>query len=99
MIAHIPIRARKVSRDEADYHGARKRLAFLGIKIHPAHGGEISGIEGSVRAMMGALFLENLAHKVRRGLAGVVRSGRHAGGRSYGYLLMPREARRHSDCR
>jgi site-specific DNA recombinase len=75
----------RISRDEADYHGARKRLTFLGIKIHTAHGGEVSGIEGSVRAMMGALYLENLQHKVRRGLAGVVRSGRHAGGRSYGY--------------
>jgi site-specific DNA recombinase len=79
----------RISRDEADYHGARKRLAFLSIKIHTAHGGEISQIEGSVRAMMSAHYLENLQHKVRRGLAGVVRSGRHAGGRSYGYRLMP----------
>ena len=79
----------RVSRDQADYHAAVKRLAFLGIKIHTAHGGEITGIEGSVRAMMGALFLENLAHKTRRGLAGVVRSGRHAGGRAYGYRLVP----------
>jgi site-specific DNA recombinase len=79
----------RISRDEADYHSARKRLAFFGIKIHSAHGGEISGIEGSMRAMMGALFLENLAHKIRRGLAGVVRSSRHAGGRSYGYRLRP----------
>jgi site-specific DNA recombinase len=75
----------RISRDEADYHAARKRLAFLGIKIHTAHGGEISNIEGSVRAMMGALFLEQLAHKTRRGLAGVVAQGRHPGGRVYGY--------------
>jgi site-specific DNA recombinase len=61
----------RISRDESDYHSARKRLTFVGVKIHTAHGGEITGIEGSVRAMMGALFLENLAHKVRRGLTGV----------------------------
>jgi DNA invertase Pin-like site-specific DNA recombinase len=79
----------RISRDEADYHGERKRLGFRGIKIHTAHGGEISQIEGSVRAMMSAHYLENLRHKVRRGLAGVIRSGRHAGGRSYGYRLVP----------
>ena len=75
----------RISRDEADYHAARKRLAFIGIAIHTAHTGPISGIEGSVRAMMASYFLENLAHKVRRGQAGVIRSGRHAGGRAYGY--------------
>lgn len=75
----------RIARDEADYHAAKKRLVFAGIAIHTAHTGPISGIEGSVRAMMSAYFLENLAHKVRRGLAGVVRSGRHAGGLAYGY--------------
>lgn len=75
----------RISRDEADYHGAKKRLTFLGVEIHTAHTGPISGIEGSVRAMMASYFLENLAHKVRRGQAGVIRSGRHAGGRAYGY--------------
>lgn len=75
----------RIARDEADYHAARKRLVFGGVQIHTAHTGPISGIEGSVRAMMSAYFLENLAHKVRRGLAGVVRSGRHAGGSVYGY--------------
>jgi site-specific DNA recombinase len=75
----------RISRNEADYHAARKRLTFLGIKIHTVHGGEISNIEGSVRAMLSALYLENLAHKTRRGLAGVVSQGRHPGGRVYGY--------------
>jgi site-specific DNA recombinase len=79
----------RISRDEADYHTARKRLAFLDIKIHGAHSGEVTGIEGSVRAMMGALVLENLAHKTRRGLAGLVQRGLHAGGRAYGYRLIP----------
>jgi site-specific DNA recombinase len=79
----------RISRDEADYHPARKRLAFLGIKIHTVHGGELSQIEGSMRAMMGAMFLENLAHKTRRGLAGVVAQGRYPGGRIYGYRNVP----------
>ncbi len=39
--------------------------------------------------MMASYFLENLAHKVRRGQAGVIRSGRRAGGRAYGYRPVP----------
>jgi site-specific DNA recombinase len=34
---------------------------------------------------MGEMFIENLAAHTRRGLAGVIREGRHAGGRAYGY--------------
>ena len=79
----------RISRDQADYHAFRKRLSFLDVKIHAVHGGEISSIEGSVRAMMGALYLESLAQKTRRGLAGVVRQGRHPGGRVYGYRSIP----------
>ena len=79
----------RISRDQADYHAFRKRLSFLDVKIHAVHGGEISSIEGSVRAMMGALYLESLAQKTRRGLAGVVGQGRHPGGRVYGYRSIP----------
>ena len=79
----------RISRDEADYHAFRKRLAFLEIKIHTVHGGEISSMEGSLRAMMSAHYLENLAHKTRRGLAGVVAQGRYPGGQVYGYRSVP----------
>jgi len=79
----------RISRDEADYHAFRKRLAFLEIRIHTVHGGEISSIEGSLRAMMSAHYLQNLAHKTRRGLAGVVAQGRYPGGRVYGYRPVP----------
>jgi len=76
-------------RSEAGYHAAREALNFLEIKIHSVAGGEITPLEGSIRALMSAAFIENLAHKVRRGLAGVVHSGRHAGGRAYGYRPIP----------
>ncbi len=79
----------RISRSEADFHAARRRLSFLGVKIHTVHGGEITNIEGSVRAMLSALYLENLAHKTRRGLAGVVAQGRLPGGRVYGYRSVP----------
>jgi site-specific DNA recombinase len=75
----------RISRDEADYHAARKLLAFHDIEIWDARNGKVTGIEGSVRAMMASHYIENLAHKTRRGLAGVLKSGRHPGGRAYGY--------------
>jgi len=74
----------RLFRDSADYHAARKRLDFLGLKIH-TFSGQVGKIDGALRALMGELFLENLAVHTRRGLEAVVRSGRHAGGRAYGY--------------
>ncbi|MFN3349467.1 recombinase family protein [Pseudorhodoplanes sp.] len=80
----------RVARDQGDYHAARKRLDFLGITLHAASG-VVGRLDGSLRALMGEMYLENLALHVRRGLAGVVREGRHAGGRAYGYRAVPGE--------
>jgi site-specific DNA recombinase len=74
----------RISRDQADFHATRKQLKFIGIEIHTAHG-LVGEIDGSVRAMLSELYLSNLAQKTRRGLAGVVRDRRHAGGRAFGY--------------
>ena len=49
------------------------------------HEGTADQIQIGVRGLLGSLFLTDLAHKVRRGMQGVVRDGRHAGGRAYGY--------------
>lgn len=78
----------RIFRDQGDYHAARKRLDFLSIGIHTASG-KIGRLDGALRAMMGEMYLENLAIHVRRGLEGVVRDGRHAGGRAYGYEVVP----------
>lgn len=75
----------RISRDQADYHAARKKIAFFGIQLHTPHGGEVSAIEGSMRALMGEFFIEDLKRKVHRGLSGVIRDGRNAGGKAYGY--------------
>lgn len=74
----------RVFRSQADYHNARRRLDFLGIGLHTA-GGEVGELDGALRAMMGEHYLKNLALHTRRGMAGIVREGRHAGGRAYGY--------------
>jgi site-specific DNA recombinase len=78
----------RISRDQGDWHTARKRLDFLGIAIHTI-GGRVGKLDGALRAMMGELFLENLAVHTRRGLEAVIRSGRNAGGRAYGYRPVP----------
>jgi site-specific DNA recombinase len=74
----------RVFRDQGDYHHARKWLDHHGISIHTAVG-KVSKLEGSLRALMGEMYIDNLRLHVIRGLEGVVRSGRHAGGKPYGY--------------
>jgi site-specific DNA recombinase len=75
----------RLSRDQEDLAGIWKRLQFLGIEIRAVHEGKADAIQVGVRGLVGALYLQDLAHKVRRGMTGVIRDGRHAGGRAYGY--------------
>lgn len=78
----------RVFRSQADYHNARRRLDFLGIGLHTITG-QVGEMDGALRALMGEHFLKNLAVHTRRGLEAVVRSGRNAGGRAYGYRPVP----------
>lgn len=75
----------RISRDQEDLAGLFKRLSFLGIEIHGVHEGKADQTQVGIRGLVGALYLEDLKHKVHRGMHGVVRDGRHAGGRAYGY--------------
>ena len=74
----------RLARDQADFHDARRTFDFNDIAIHTATG-KVSRIDGSLRALMSELYIENLATHTRRGLLGVVRDGRHPGGKAYGY--------------
>lgn len=75
----------RLSRDQEDLAGMYKRLRFAGVEIEAVNDGKADQIQIGVRGMLGALYLTDLAHKVRRGMQGVVRDGRNPGGRSYGY--------------
>jgi site-specific DNA recombinase len=75
----------RLSRDQEDLAGIWKRLNFLGIELRAVHEGTADQIQIGVRGLLGSFFLTDLAHKVRRGMQGVIRDGRHAGGRAYGY--------------
>ncbi len=79
----------RLSRDMEDLAGLRKRLDFAGVAILSVHGGRADAIQVGLRGLMGEMFLADLKHKVRRGMAGVVREGRNAGGRAYGYRPVP----------
>jgi DNA invertase Pin-like site-specific DNA recombinase len=68
-----------------DLAGIHKRLSFQGIEIQTVHDGTADSILIGIRGLVGQMQREDGAKKVRRGMAGVIRDGRHAGGRAYGY--------------
>src|SRR6516165_3023800 len=78
----------RLFRDQADYHTTRKHLDHLGVAIHTA-AGKVGKLDGALRALMSEMYIENLVLHTRRGLEGVIRDGRHAGGRAYGYRAVP----------
>ena len=74
----------RLSRDMEDLAGIHKRLSFLGIEIRAVHEGVVNTVLVGLRGLVGQLFREDNAHKVRRGLAGRVGQGLNAGGKAYG---------------
>ncbi len=75
----------RLSRDQEDIAGLFKRMVFAGIKIVTLSEGEITPLHVGLKGTMNALFLKDLADKVRRGLRGRVENGKSGGGNSYGY--------------
>ena len=75
----------RVSRDQEDLAGIFKRLSHYRISLEAVHDGVADAVQVGLRGLMGSIFLADLKQKTRRGMAGVVREGRSAGGRSYGY--------------
>lgn len=77
-------------RNQAEMHTALRKLAFWGIKVFSvATGTDLTNKSGrllaSVIGWKDEAYLEDLREKTRRGLAGQVRRGFSAGGRTYGY--------------
>ena len=79
----------RLSRDMADLAGLHKRLTFDGVEIQAVHDGIADSILIGIRGLVGQMQREDGAKKVRRGMAGVLRDGRHPGGRAYGYRPVP----------
>jgi DNA invertase Pin-like site-specific DNA recombinase len=75
----------RLSRDQEDLAGLYKQLTFAGIRLITLAEGEVSELHVGLKGTMNALFLKDLAQKVRRGLEGRVREGRSGGGLCFGY--------------
>jgi site-specific DNA recombinase len=81
----------RLSRDMEDLAGIHKRLSFLGIEIRAVHEGVVNTVLVGLRGLVGQLYREDNAHKVRRGQAGRVGQGLAGGGLTYGYGPVPGE--------
>ena len=78
-----------LSRDMEDLAGIHKRLSFLGVEIRAVHEGVVNTVLVGLRGLVGQLYREDNAHKVRRGQAGRVTQGLAGGGLTYGYAPVP----------
>ena len=78
----------RISRDQEDIAAIYKRLSFAGVRIMTLSEGEISHLHIGLKGTMNALFLKDLALKVRRGLRGKVESGLSGGSLPYGYEVV-----------
>ncbi|MDP1628816.1 MAG: recombinase family protein [Parvibaculum sp.] len=79
----------RLSRDMEDLAGLHKRLTFAGIEIRAVHEGQVNTMLVGLRGLIGQLYREDNAHKIRRGMAGRVRDGLSGGGSAYGYAADP----------
>jgi site-specific DNA recombinase len=79
----------RLSRDQEDIAGLYKNLSYSDVQLLTLSEGEISELHIGLKGTMNALFLKDLAAKIKRGQRGNIASGRSAGGLSYGYDVVP----------
>jgi site-specific DNA recombinase len=78
----------RISRDQEDIAGIYKRLRHSEVSIFTLAEGQVDELHIGLKGTMNALFLKDLASKIRRGQRGRIKSGFSAGGRSYGYQIV-----------
>ena len=71
--------------------GLHKRLSFLGLEIRAVLEGVASTVLVGLRGLVGQLYREDNALKIRRGMSGRAKGGRSSGGLAYGYEPVPGE--------
>ena len=78
----------RISRDQEDAAAIYKRLRHYEVSIFTLSEGAIDEIQIGFKGTMNALFLKDLASKIRRGQRGRIASGLSAGGLTYGYEVV-----------
>ena len=77
----------RISRDQEHVASFYKQAQFSGVRVVTLAEGEIGELHIGLKGTMGALFLKDLVAKTRRGMQGVILSGRSAGSVTYGYRV------------
>lgn len=80
----------RISRDQEDIAAIKKRLAFADVALIAVDDGLITELHIGLKGTMSALYLKDVAAKVRRGQAGRALAGSSPGGLSYGYRVVRR---------
>jgi site-specific DNA recombinase len=80
----------RLARNQADIASIFQRLEFANVAIHTLTEGRVNEMVIGFKGTMSAMFLKDLADKIRRGQRGTVERGRVPGGLSYGYEVAPR---------
>ena len=80
----------RISRDQEHIARIFKQISFSQAKLQTITEGEISELHIGLKGTMNALFLKDLAEKIRRGQKGRAIAKRSPGGISYGYNVVKR---------
>lgn len=86
----------RLSRDSMKTEEARRLFVFLKIRLIGISDGIDTASKGhkalsGFKGLMNDMFLDDLAEKTHRGLAGQALKGNNCGGRNYGYKHVPTE--------
>src|SRR5262249_49506151 len=85
----------RLSRDQVDQEQVVRRFEHRGIRIvgladgYDTASGPSRILMRGMRGLVNEVYLRDLPHKIRRGLAGQIERGFHAGGLGYGYRSVP----------
>lgn len=79
----------RLSRNQGDLHMLHDEFETWDVDLYTPHDGKVTHLMLTFRGMIGSEFLRDNAKKTHRGLAAVVKRGKYAGGRPYGYRANP----------
>lgn len=78
----------RIARHSGDAHAVREHLEHFGARLFTLADGHVDEITGTIKGLMDARFLKDLADRIRRGQRGQHGRGFNAGGRAYGYRVV-----------